>query len=135
MPAVVPSACPPVLPTGQATSSTSATSDVRAADSLQDWGRGRVLGVGRLVTAAPVGEDGVFPPAGVLLSVELSGVSLHCFLQEGQNEEGSREARAQGGSTPPNLPPVASGPQAKRGPMTCPQGDTPAQGPRPGCPP
>lgn len=79
----------PLLPTGPA------TSDLRGADSLQDRGRGCVLGVGRLVAAAPIGDDdGVFPPAGVLLSVELSGVSLHCFLQEGQNEWGSGEARA-----------------------------------------
>lgn len=68
---------PPLLPTGPA------TSDLRGADSLQDRGRGCVLGVRRLVAAAPIGDDGVFPPAGVLLSVELSGVSLHCFLQEG----------------------------------------------------
>lgn len=94
---------PPLLPTGHATSAASAASDLRGADSLQDWGRGRILGVRRLVAAAPIGENGVFPPAGVFLSVELSGVSLHCFLSEGQSEEGGRDARVEGGGVPPNL--------------------------------
>lgn len=62
-----------------------ATSYLRGADGLQDGGRGCILGVGRLVAAAPIGDDGVLSSAGVLLSVELSGVSLHCFLWEGQN--------------------------------------------------
>lgn len=39
------------------------------------------------------------------------------------------------GSIPPNFPPMALCPQAKRSPGTYSWGDTPAQGPRPDCPP